>query len=219
MDVQYLWIQEEVAEGRLKVDKVGTKESPADILTVAVGRDVMLRHLQALGIELSNTRAVKAPELDGFQFFYQALNSSISTILETSRAVERGKSEPVIFQSSLREPTGMPNPKAMTAGSRTESAGKFEASRAKVLVPWFFPCAGTDMPFRIVFNSSVVLVFLAVLFSSLLRTFPFCAHRLVDMTVHARRFDRFGSRHTLRKTVTRICHVTPSVIVKHMGTP
>ena len=33
-----------------------------------------------------------------------------------------------------------------------------------------------------------------------------CAHRLVDMTVHPRRFDRFGSRHTLRKTVIRICH-------------
>ena len=26
------------------------------------------------------------------------------------------------------------------------------------------------------------------------------------MTVHPRRFDRFGSRHTLRRTVTRICH-------------
>ena len=64
LDVQYLWIQEEVAEGRLKVDKVGTTENPADILTKAVGRDVMLKHLQALDIELSNTRAVKAPELD-----------------------------------------------------------------------------------------------------------------------------------------------------------
>ena len=61
---QYLWIEEEVAEGRLKVDKVGSKENPADILTKAAGRDVMLRHLQALDIELSNTRAVKAPKLD-----------------------------------------------------------------------------------------------------------------------------------------------------------
>ena len=64
LNVQYLWIQEEVAEGRLKVDKVGTKENSADILTKAVGRDVMLRHLQALDIELGNTRAVKTPELD-----------------------------------------------------------------------------------------------------------------------------------------------------------
>ena len=63
-DVQYLWIQEEVAEGRLKVEKVGTKENPADILTKAVGRDVMLKHLQALDIELSNTHAFKALELD-----------------------------------------------------------------------------------------------------------------------------------------------------------
>ena len=64
LDVQYFWIQEEVAEGRLKVDKVATKENPADILTNAVGRGVMLKHLQALDVELSNTRAVKAPELD-----------------------------------------------------------------------------------------------------------------------------------------------------------
>ena len=62
LDVQYLWIQEEV--GRLKVDKVATKENPADILTKAVERDVMLKHLQALDLELSNTRAVKALELD-----------------------------------------------------------------------------------------------------------------------------------------------------------
>ena len=44
-DVHYLWIQEEVAEGRLKVDNVGTKENLAVILTKAVGRDVMLRAL------------------------------------------------------------------------------------------------------------------------------------------------------------------------------
>ena len=44
-DVQYLWIQEEVAEGRLKVDKVGTTENSADILTKAVGRG---RHAEAL---------------------------------------------------------------------------------------------------------------------------------------------------------------------------
>ena len=53
-----------MAEARLKVDKVATKENPADILTKAVGRDVMLKHLQALDIELRNTRAVKALELD-----------------------------------------------------------------------------------------------------------------------------------------------------------
>ena len=65
----------------------------------------------------------------------------------------------------------MPNPKAMTASSHTESAGKFEGSRANVMVrPCFLPCACTDMPLSMVFRYSVVFVFLAVLFSSYLRT-------------------------------------------------
>ena len=59
LDVQYLWILEEGAEGRLKVDKVATKENTADILTKAVGKDVMQKPWQALDIELSNARAVK----------------------------------------------------------------------------------------------------------------------------------------------------------------
>ena len=48
----------------------------------------MLRHLLALNIEFSKTRAVEALEFDGFQFFEQALDFIISTILETSRAGE-----------------------------------------------------------------------------------------------------------------------------------
>ena len=66
LDVQYHWILEEVAEGCLKVHKVATKENPADILTnCGEGRHA---EAQALDIELGNTRAVTARELDGFQF-------------------------------------------------------------------------------------------------------------------------------------------------------
>ena len=119
----------------------------------------------------------------------------------------RCKCEPVISQSCLREPTGMPNPKAMTASSHKESTGKFEGSRANVMVkPCFFLCACTDMPFSLVFSYSVVLVVSCCTVQFFSAHFPWWAHRLVDMTVHPRRFDRFGSRHTLRKTVTRICH-------------
>ena len=53
----------------------------------------------------------------------------------------------------------MPNPKAMTASSHMESAGKFEGSRANVTVrPCLLLCACTVMPFSIVFCCSVVLV-------------------------------------------------------------
>ena len=45
LDVQYLWIQEKVAEGRLKVDKVATKENPARYLDTGCGEG---RHAEAL---------------------------------------------------------------------------------------------------------------------------------------------------------------------------
>ena len=63
LDVQDLWIQDEITQGRLKLEKVGTKNNPADILTKVLPRDVMLKHLLALDIKLGQTRAMKAPEL------------------------------------------------------------------------------------------------------------------------------------------------------------
>ena len=68
----------------------------------------------------------------------------------------------------------MPNPKAMIASSHVESAGKFEGSRANVMVgPCFFLCACTHMPFSTVFSYRIVLVFFpAVLFSSFLHRQP-----------------------------------------------
>ena len=48
MDVQYLWIQDEL-------EKVGTKDNLADVLTKLLPHDVMLKHLLALDIELGQT--------------------------------------------------------------------------------------------------------------------------------------------------------------------
>ena len=45
LDVQYLWIQEKVAEGRLKVDRVATQENPARYLDKGCGEG---RHAEAL---------------------------------------------------------------------------------------------------------------------------------------------------------------------------
>ena len=61
IDVQYLWIQAEVADGKLQVQKVGTKSNPADLLTKAVNQDNIHRHLKALGIQVDMTRAAHAP--------------------------------------------------------------------------------------------------------------------------------------------------------------
>ena len=63
IDVQYLWVQAEVAEGRLQVEKVHTWSNPADLLTKAVGQDIISRHLEALDLRVDATRAAGAPKL------------------------------------------------------------------------------------------------------------------------------------------------------------
>ena len=62
-DVQYLWHQDELNEGRLGLDKVDTKSNPADIFTKAVSADVLTQHLVSLGYELCEGRATTAPRL------------------------------------------------------------------------------------------------------------------------------------------------------------
>ena len=57
VEVQYLWVQDEVAEGRMKIHKVDTRNNPADLLTKALSREVMMRHLTALSVLISATRA------------------------------------------------------------------------------------------------------------------------------------------------------------------
>ena len=68
LDVQYLWVQAEVAGGRLAVKNIGTTENPADIFTKALSRDVMVYHLSELGFTLDASRAKKAPALNGISF-------------------------------------------------------------------------------------------------------------------------------------------------------
>ena len=63
IDVQYLWVQAEVAEGKLRVEKVHTWSNPADLLTKAVGHDILARHLEALDLRVDATRAAGAPKL------------------------------------------------------------------------------------------------------------------------------------------------------------
>jgi hypothetical protein len=51
IDVQYLWVQLEVSEGRLRVDKIGTTDNPADLLTKALNAETVEKHMNKLGIE------------------------------------------------------------------------------------------------------------------------------------------------------------------------
>ena len=63
IEVQYLWVQSEVAEGRLAVRKVGTNYNPADLLTKPLSSETMQRHLTALGCKVDATRSKRAPTL------------------------------------------------------------------------------------------------------------------------------------------------------------
>ena len=63
VEVQYLWIQQEVLHNRLAVSKVSTNKNPADLMTKALKPEVIQRHLDAADIRLSATRASTAPGL------------------------------------------------------------------------------------------------------------------------------------------------------------
>ena len=47
---RYLWVQERVGEGHLRVTSVPGKDNPADILTKSVGGQLLRRHLVKLGV-------------------------------------------------------------------------------------------------------------------------------------------------------------------------
>ena len=54
IQVQYLWMQQEVAGGRVKVKKVDTKLNTADLLTKHLNADHLGEHLQTLGFRIAN---------------------------------------------------------------------------------------------------------------------------------------------------------------------
>ena len=63
MEVCYLWIQEKLAEGKLKLHKMSGTENPSDLLTKHLARDIMEKHMQKLGLQRKEGRSELAPEL------------------------------------------------------------------------------------------------------------------------------------------------------------
>ncbi len=63
IDVQYLWVQKDVLDEKLKVVKVSSNKNPADLLTKHLKAELILRHLEALNCEVSDGRAATAPML------------------------------------------------------------------------------------------------------------------------------------------------------------
>jgi hypothetical protein len=51
IDTQYMWLQEKVRDGAVKLSKIPTAGNPADIFTKPVNEEIMLKHLGYLGYE------------------------------------------------------------------------------------------------------------------------------------------------------------------------
>ena len=63
IEVQYLWVQQAVSEGKLGVVKVGTVANPADLMTKHLRAEVANAHLETLRFCVSASRAASAPAL------------------------------------------------------------------------------------------------------------------------------------------------------------
>ena len=65
IDVGMLWVQQNVKQGEIEVEKVDTKLNPADVFTKHVPGEVVWRHLMRIGFECREGRAEAAVELVG----------------------------------------------------------------------------------------------------------------------------------------------------------
>ena len=65
IDVGILWVQQNLREGDIEVEKVSTKSNPADVFTKHVPGEVVWRHLTRIGFESREGRAEAAVELVG----------------------------------------------------------------------------------------------------------------------------------------------------------
>ena len=63
LHVADLWIQDRVRRGDFLLTKVPGSSNPADILTKHVPREVMMRHMEFMGIYPESGRAALAPTL------------------------------------------------------------------------------------------------------------------------------------------------------------
>ena len=58
-----LWILDRLKKGDFALTKVPGSENPADILTKHVSKDVMYKHMEAMGLRAEDGRAASAPTL------------------------------------------------------------------------------------------------------------------------------------------------------------
>ena len=63
LHVADLWVQDRLKRGDFSLTKVAGSENPADLLTKHVSRELMLKHMTAIGVFGESGRASSAPTL------------------------------------------------------------------------------------------------------------------------------------------------------------
>ena len=111
--VQYLWLQQRVADKDIVVQKVAGTENPADLMTKHLSYDVMAKHVEKLHFNLNKDRAKTAPKLDLLSGGHVLAAAPCCTCLGVDIAADehfsplcaRGMSEeaPYSGQASLRK--------------------------------------------------------------------------------------------------------------------
>ena len=64
IDVQYLWIQDELKQEKLQMKKVKTDENPADMFTKGLKPEVVESYMQEMGCKTSQERAKSALRIE-----------------------------------------------------------------------------------------------------------------------------------------------------------
>jgi hypothetical protein len=141
--VQYLWLQDTVRDGALKVKKVKGEENPADLMTKHVSAELIRRHCNCLGYEQQTDRAKSAPKLDMLEMSGSKgdhvnvwLRSEVNNLsvendsgdwLKCGERVSRVHSKPRIELFTPMRIAGAPPAKALTPIRITE--GRFKSGK------------------------------------------------------------------------------------------
>ena len=63
LQTQFLWVQELLANGRAQINKVGTHNNPADLMTKYLDSSTTQHHIKLLNLQESVIRPAMAPKL------------------------------------------------------------------------------------------------------------------------------------------------------------
>ena len=132
IDVQYLWVQKDVYDGKIAVVKVGTDANPADVLTKHLKADAVAGHLDRLGYEPRGGRSSTAPDLLGISL-QQSQADGWETRTTGDHEIVRQHRKPRISLFTQMKVAGGPR-NATSVGSMRVTIGKYADNQTFCMV-------------------------------------------------------------------------------------